>query len=265
MKFGCCVDGFDQVGALEAAGADYCELPVAGGVMANGEDGRARFFEEIARCRVKPLGYYILFPRTLPLVGSSADEAAIRRYSVEAVDRMSAAGGRTVVFGSGRARSIPDGVRREDALDQLERLLRWIVAEAGGRGLVIALEPLCRAESNVFNSIGECAAFVRDRRLDGVRLVADSYHMVEESEPLEAIDAAADLVAHAHVADDARRPPGQGHYDLAAFLRRLRLSGYRGNCSIECNWTDFANEIGPSMGAVRRAAAEAGWGGGTDA
>jgi sugar phosphate isomerase/epimerase len=261
MKLGCCVSGFDQVAALEIARADYCELPVATVVMADAKAGHTAFLAEARRQAIKPGAYNILFPRTLHLVGPSADRVRVGRYVVEAVDRIAAAGGRVVVFGSGRSRSVPDGVARAEALDELERLLRWSAAEAAARGLLIVLEPLRRAESNVFNTLAECAAFVRDRRLDRVRLVADSYHMTEEHEPLAAIDAAADLVAHAHVADLGRRPPGQGAYDLTAFLRRLRLSGYRGDCSIECVWRDYGAEVGSALASLRRAAAAAGWDG----
>jgi len=259
MRLGCCVSGFDQVAAVEAAGADYYELPVATTVMADGEAGRAAFLAGIPRHRLRPTAFNILFPRTISLVGPSVDRAAVGRYVVEALDRVAAAGGRVVVFGSGRSRAVPDGVDRASALDELERLLRWTAAEAGMRHVVVALEPLRHAESNVFNSIGECAAFLRDRRLGELRLVADSYHMVEEGEPLEAIDAAGDRIAHAHVADSGRVPPGQGQYEFSTFFARLRAMGYGGDCSIECVWTDFASEIAASLEVVRRAAAEGGW------
>ena len=259
MKLGCCVSGFDQVAALEAAGADYYELPVATAVMAGGEAGRATFLAGLRRPGIRPRAYNALFPGTLTLVGPSVDRAAVGRYFLEALDRVAAAGGRVVVFGSGRSRSVPDGVDRASALDELERLLRWAAAEAGTRGVVVALEPLRRAETNVFNTIAECTAFLRGRRLDRVRLVADTYHMAEEEETLEAIDAAADLLAHAHVAESGRRPPGQGSYDFPAFLRRLRLNGYRGDCSIECAWGRFEGEVGSAVACLRRAIAEAGW------
>jgi len=257
---GCCIAGFDKVAALDAAGADYYELPVATLVMAAGAPGSAAFREAVARTRLKPLAYNVLFPRTLPLVGPLVDRDAVARYFIEAVERIGAGGGRVVVFGSGQSRSVPEGVNRAVALDELERLLRWAAAAAGARGLVIALEPLRRAESNIFNTIRECAGFLRERRLNGIRLLADAYHMQEEGEPLSAIDPVGDLLVHAHVADIARRPPGHGGYDFAAFFRRLRAAGYQGDCAIECAWTDFTGEIADSLARVRQAAADAGWG-----
>ena len=110
MKLGCCVSGFDQVAAVEAAGADYYELPVATAVMADGEAGRSAFLAAIPRYGLRPIAYNILFPRTILLVGPAVDRAAVGRYVVEALDRVAAAGGRVVVFGSGRSRAVPDGV-----------------------------------------------------------------------------------------------------------------------------------------------------------
>lgn len=259
MKLGCCLSGMDQVAALQAAGGDYYELPVAPLVMAEGERSSPALLSAPAGFRLRPLAYNVLLPPSIAAVGPSADRGAIERYLGEAFTRMGRLGGNVVVFGSGRSRSIPDGFDRRAALDQLEHLVKWASAAARAHGLVVALEPLRRAESNIFNTVAECVAFVRERELNGVRLVADSYHMLEQGEPLRAIDAAADLLAHVHVADTARRPPGQGDYDFAAFFRRLRAAGYRGLCSIECRWHDFANEVGPSLGYVRQVMVKAGW------
>lgn len=259
MEFGCCV-ARDQLTALAAAGADYAELSIAGTVMAGEGDGdSAALSAQLGALGVKPRAYNVLLPARLPVVGPAVDRDALATYLRTAFDRARRLGGTTVVFGSGRARSVPDGFAREAALDQLAAFLRRVGDLAADHGLTIALEPLRRAESNVVNSLAEGAAFIRDRGLDGVRLLADLYHMTEEDEPLTAIDGVADLLAHAHVADRGRHPPGTGDYPLVAFLARLRAAGYRGDCSIECTWTDFSGQAGPSLAHLRGAARAAGW------
>lgn len=50
----------------------------------------------------------------------------------------------------------------------------------------------------------------------------------------------AELLVHVHIADSDRQPPGLGGYNLTGFLRHLRVSGYDGDCSIECRWLDFS-------------------------
>ena len=257
MDLGCCV-GVDQLPALEAAGADYCELSVARTVMA-GDDEFARLRDLLAGSRLQPRAYNVFLPGDLKVVGPAVDRERIGHYVRAACERVGRLGGRIIVFGSGGSRSVPDGFSREAALDQLEEFVRLAVGAAGERGVTIAIEPLRRAESNVFNTVGECAAFVRERRIEGARVLADLYHMMEEGEPFEAIDESADLLAHTHIADSGREPPGTGSYDLVGFFRHLRESGYGGDCSIECRWSDFAAQIGPALAAARAAARQAGW------
>jgi sugar phosphate isomerase/epimerase len=259
MDIGCCVS-MDRVATLELARADYYELPVAPTVMA-GVDERAfaGLLDQTSTYRLQPRAFNIFLPAELPVVGASVDRDGLDRYVPVAFDRVHRLGGRIVVFGSGRARSIPATVSRAVALDQLTDFLRWASALAGERGIGLALEPLRRPESNVFNSLHESAAFIRQRGLADVCLVADLFHMMEEGESLTALQEHADLIAHAHIADRDRRPPGLGNYPLVEFFRGLRQSGYGGDCSIECTWTDFAGEIAPALAYARQAAQAAGW------
>jgi sugar phosphate isomerase/epimerase len=259
MEIGCCVS-MDRMAALEQAGADYCELAIAPTVMA-GVDERAfaGVLDRVASYRLKPRAFNVFLPAELPVVGAAVDLDGLDRYVPVAFDRVRRLGGKLVVFGSGRARSIPADVGRDVALDQLADVLRWTSSLAGEHGITLALEPLRRTESNVFNSLGESAAFIYQRGLADVRLVADLFHMMEEDEPLTAVKDHRRLIAHAHIADRDRRPPGLGDYPLAEFFRELRESGYAGDCSIECTWTDFAGQIAACLAHTRQAAQAAGW------
>ncbi|MGH7910647.1 MAG: sugar phosphate isomerase/epimerase family protein [Candidatus Dormibacteraceae bacterium] len=198
----------------------------------------------------------LFLPGDIVLTGATASPAAQDRYLAVCLRRMEGLGVKVLVFGSGRARAIPDGADRASALDQIEDFMRRAAARAAEHGVRLVLEPLRRQESNVFNSVREGAAFLRERHIEGFRLLADLYHMMDEGEDLGAIDDAADLLWHAHVADGAaRRAPGEGDYDIAAFLAHLHQSGYRGDVSIECGWDDFDREIGPALSALRSAGA----------
>ena len=259
MELGCCVS-LEQVPALEAAGADYCELTVTRTVMGAADDAAfAGTRQQLAATSVKPKAYNVFLPGDLRVVGPAVDRARLEEYARAAFARIGQLGGSIVVFGSGRARAVPEDFDRAAALDQLEDFLRWIPPIAAAHGVTIAIEPLRRAESNVFNSVRETAAFIRERQLPEAKLLADIYHMMEEDEPLDAIDECADLRVHTHAADSGRGAPGTGSYPLAEFFRRLRVNGYGGNCSIECNWADFPTEVGPSMAFLRETAREAGW------
>lgn len=253
MRYGCCISSPEQLAALAAAGAEYCEVPAANltGLPDDEFDTLARAFTEGP---VTSQAANVFLPADTVLTGPSADTAAQDRYVATCMRRMERLGVKVLVFGSGKARAIPEGFDRAAALDQLEDFMRRAAGCAGQHGVTLVLEPLRRKESNVFNSVREGAAFLRERRVDGFRLLADLYHMMEEGEDLDAVDESADLLSHAHVADgSARRAPGQGDYDIAGFVSHLRAGGYTGDLSIECGWTDFNTEIGPAFDSLRGA------------
>jgi sugar phosphate isomerase/epimerase len=260
MNFGCCVSTLNDVPALEAAGGDYYELPIARTLMSDaGEEGFVRLIAQARRLRLRPRAYNVFLPPDLPVVGPAVDHKEVDHYAQLAFDRVRLLGGSIVVFGSGRSRSIPAAFSRPAALDQLEDMLRSIAGIAARSSIILALEPLRRSETNVLNTLSEAAAFIRSRELSGVRLIADLYHMKEEGEPFAALDECAELLVHVHVADSGRQPPGPGGYDLTGFLRHLRDGDYRGDCSIECQWADFPRQISTSLTYVREAAEGAGW------
>ncbi len=278
MKLGCCIAP-EGVTALAQAGGDYAELTVAGAIMGGDAAAFARLADEFAAAPIKPLAYNVFVPGDRALVGPAVDRDWLTAYSREALARIArlTGPGAIVVLGSGRSRTIPAGFSRETALDQLADFLGQLGALAREHEIVIALEHLRRAESNVFTSLRESGDFLRARSLDNVQLLVDlyhlrtyavergfaaiccltraqlrkSYHLMEEDEPLTTIDEYADLLVHAHVADSGRRHPGTGTYPIAQFFAQLEQNGYTGMCSIECRWTDFDAEIGAAMAALR--------------
>ncbi len=256
LPLGCCVADEVQLAVIEPTGADYAEPPVASAVMGASFDAlRPRLLESTTPARAAN----VFLPGDLPVVGPAVDQVRIEAYVAEAMARLAGLGVGVLVFGSGKARSIPDGFDRATALDQLEAFTRLAAAAAAGSGVVLAIEPLRRAESNVLNSVREAGAFVRERQIGDARVLADLYHMQEEGEDFGALDDCADLLAHTHVADSGRTPPGQGDWDLQGFLERLRAVGYVGACSIECIWSDFAAEAPAAVAHMRSVAERAGW------
>lgn len=253
MKLGCCIADQAQLAVLEDGSADYCELPVASMVMADGP----AFEELVGRLHRSPLpvpACNVFLPGELKVVGPVIDEERLRDYVRTAAGRLTRLGVSVVVVGSGRSRAVPEGFSREQALNQFEAFLRTAAEEAAAHGMVIALEPLRRAETNLLNTVGEGAAFIRQRNLDRVRLLADLYHMREESESLDVLEGCADLLVHTHVAGAGRRPPGPGDADLGEFLGRLDAAGYQGRCSVECRWSDFAAEAPGALAHLRTVA-----------
>src|SRR5262249_29958330 len=141
-------------------------------------------------------------------------------------------------------------------LGQFEGFLREVAVRAADHGVVVVLEPLRPAETNLLNTVAESAAFLRERDTGPARLLADLYHMREQAEPLDVIAEAVDRLACTHVAGVGRGAPTADAADLAPFLSALRSAGYAGDCSIECRWTEFATEAPVALEHVRRLIAD---------
>jgi sugar phosphate isomerase/epimerase len=90
-----------------------------------------------------------------------------------------------------------------------------------------------------------------------VKVLADLYHIVVESEPISNVVAAEAMLAHVHVADTGRRYPGSGSYPYPELFAALRAIGYDQRVSVECRWEDLAAESKAALAFLRRAWASA--------
>lgn len=238
MRFGICV-GPDQIGAVAAAGYDFCELPARAVLPLEDDAAAAPALRTIAAASIRPESFNVLVPAEIPLCGPKADREILRSYLRRAFSRMAALGAAVAVLGSGAARRIPDGWPRVSAFDQLAEALAIAGEEAANNGIALALEHLNKQECNVFNTVGESAAFIRERGLKNVHLLADLFHVEVEHEPLADVAAAMPMVVHVHVAGGGRRSPDTPGYDYAGFMRVLRNAGYDARISAENSWENL--------------------------
>jgi sugar phosphate isomerase/epimerase len=258
MRLGCCAP-LDRAGAVAAAGYEYWEPPVVTVAARQGEDAFAAVRERFAALSLAPEAWNCLLPGELKVTGPDADLDSLARYLEIAFARIAEVGGRVVVFGSGRARAVPEGFDRAQAEEQVAAFLRLAGDAAAERDLTLALEPLNRGECNIINSVAEGLAMVRRVAHERVRLLADCYHMWLEDEPMSNLIEAGDALAHIHVSDRPRRAPAPGADELNPFLSTLRAAGYDGRISVECRWgDDFEGEARRARDFLLRLWAEVG-------
>jgi D-psicose/D-tagatose/L-ribulose 3-epimerase len=248
---------------LAAAGCDYYEPGVATAVMTEGE---AEFNEHLPYWSVgglEPKSANLFLPGEHKVVGPGVDAKAIRAYMAEALRRAAALGIERLVFGSGKAREVPDGFPREEAYLQLKQAARWAceAANAAGGKTVVCLEHLRRAETNIVNSLAEAGELVHELDLPNLALVVDGYHLMEEHEDVAVVREVADKVAHVHVCGPDRHPPTESDVKyLASLFGELERIGYRGRISIEASFADLESQAPGALSAVRHAAEVAGLG-----
>jgi sugar phosphate isomerase/epimerase len=236
MKFGVCGD--PKMAAFAAqAGFEYFEWSVGGLLQPRQPD--VDFTQSLAQAQAAGLpcpALNVFIPADLKITGPQADLRKLEEYVRVALKRASLAGVKVIVFGSGGARSVPEGFDHAQANRQIIAFCEMLAPLAQQHGVTIAVEHLNRRECNILTSVAECAALVRQVNHPALRLLVDAYHWGLEQEPVESIRDNGDILVHAHIATTANRlPPGGEAHDFRPFWSALRQSGYDGRLSIEAS------------------------------
>ncbi|QEL27313.1 sugar phosphate isomerase/epimerase (plasmid) [Bosea sp. F3-2] len=143
--------------------------------------------------------------------------------------------GCVVIIGliKGQVRDVGDRALFEE---RFRHSLDLCLVAAEKHGVTLVMEAVNRYESDIFNTIAECMAFIDKVGSGRLKIHIDTFHMNTEEDRIGAnVAAAAGYVGHVHVADSNRRFPGCGHYDFAETISALKQIGYRGALSVECH------------------------------
>lgn len=261
MKIGMCGSIFSEMyEKAAAAGFDYFECSFSDIAVRPEEDVLA------AERKISQIGLPVLCANGLlkggiVLVGRNiTPEEELRAYLEQGFSVMQRLGVKRVVFGSGVARKIPEGVDATAAHRQLVQAAGIAGDIAAAYGCMVVIEPLCHYETNTLNSVSAGAAFVRELDHPGVKLLADSYHMRVEDEDFAVMKENADILEHAHIAEakagsnEVRSTPDcEDIYNIRAFIEALKECGYEGGVSVEASGKtgDWETDLAESVKALR--------------
>ena len=254
MEFGIVVP-VEQSAAVKAMGYDFVEEVVVrllqGEVPDEKWDGGRR---AAASALPVPAANYLV-PAHLKITGPQVVSDQLRAYIQRVVERAAQVGIQTLVFGSGPARTVPDGFDRKDARRQVLEFLRMMLPYCARHGITLVCEPLNRRECNIINSVAEAMGYVWQIDHPNFQCLVDSYHLWLEDEPLEHVRDAMPWVRHVHLADtEGRRPPGMtGKNDYRPLFAELKRGNYDGLISIETiNYEPLLSEAAASLDYVKR-------------
>ena len=191
MLFGVC-RGLDDYAAMECAkkaGIDYFETGF--GCLANFDDEKFNKGKE----KLESLGLPCLIangfiPGDMKLVGDDVDYKALEDYLVRGFKRAEEIGVKIIVFGSGGARSYPEGFSPEKAKEQFVYFLKEYAAPMAKKaGCIIVIEPLRFCESSMIHMVSDGVEMSRLSGADNVFGLADLYHVYGNNDDIDAMKA----------------------------------------------------------------------------
>jgi D-psicose/D-tagatose/L-ribulose 3-epimerase len=133
----------------------------------------------------------------------------------------------------GKRRHVPPE-QREREWERAVLGLRRAGALAADHGVVLAVEPLNRFETDLVNTAEQLARLLRDVAHPAVKAHLDTFHMhIEEKDVGEAVRRVGRELVYVDASESDRGTPGSGQVDWSGLAAALREIGYAGDCVIE--------------------------------
>jgi len=190
---------------------------------------------------VKPEGLYINHP-------DRALRERTAKYFCDLVNFCADLGGKVMVVGSPKQRTVLPDVSREQAWDWAAATFRDAVTQAEQREVTICFEPLAPVETNFINTAGEALRFTQQVPSPRFKIILDVKAMCSESKPIpQIIRESWPHFGHFHANDCNLKGPGFGEVDFKPIAAALKEVGYQGFVSVEV----FNFEEGPEAIATR--------------
>jgi sugar phosphate isomerase/epimerase len=143
-------------------------------------------------------------------------------------------GGRVLVFGSPKQRSLLPGMSQATAEDQICEVFSRLVPVLETTDTVVALEPLSPVETDVLTTAADTCRMIDRIGSPHVRLHLDVKAMASEATPIpDIIHASARHLEHFHANDENLQGPGFGAIDFLPIFRALDDIRYAGWVSVE--------------------------------
>ena len=246
MKFGACIglrlDNYEQAKSYIEKGFDFLETNMAAIYEMTDEE-----VDTLAK-RMAEDGVHLhsancmfpgwIFENGIELLGENASIEWQNEFLDKVYPRCQKLGMKTIVFGSGKQRRIPDGMDLKEAHEAHLELCRRIADKAKPYGITIVLEPLNYTETNCFNTVAESYAFMKEVDRDNFKLLSDVYHMYRNEEEATLPCDYVKEMHHIHVPQPGSRfyPTRKTPY-LVEYARSLKAGGFDGYAAVEANGT----------------------------
>ena len=171
------------------------------------------------------------------LRGSSCEVANAIQYVSELIEMAHALGAKIVcgpMYSQTGRCGAHSAEERESQLEQIALGLEKLCRKAEAAGIVLALEPLNRFETDCINTLQQAVEMIDRVGSDALKIHIDTFHMnIEEADSGAVIRHYADHIGHVHASASHSGLLGQDQVDWTGVLRALHDVGYEGDIVIE--------------------------------
>ncbi|MGP8247299.1 MAG: sugar phosphate isomerase/epimerase family protein [Bryobacteraceae bacterium] len=255
-EFGACQPAQDFDDAVKY-GLDYHEpsaSEITGMSDAAFEAFRRKVLASPIRCKrlnfftSPPAGFHDL--PVMRVVGDDINLEVLGNYAEKALTRSKQLGAVIVVWGSAASRRVAGGYSRERAWEQIKAFLRMSDPIARAHGIVLAIEPIRPASSNILSTGAETLKMVHELRLPNVRMMIDYSQMRGAGEDPAIVWTARAEIVHFHFANPNGgkgsiwpKYPNEDPY-YGQFFAAVKKMNYHGGFSVEAKGAIAADAAG---------------------
>lgn len=183
------------------------------------------------------IGLHWLLASPSGLSISSVDKKVRDRtasYLRSLIDFCSDIGGKILVFGSPKQRSIEKNSSHEETRKRAKKVFISSLNKAEERGVIICLEPLARRETDFINTAEQAVSLIKEINHPSFKLHLDVKAMSDEEKQIpEIIKKNKDYLFHFHANDANGLGPGFGETDFNPIVKALKEVKYSGFISVE--------------------------------
>jgi sugar phosphate isomerase/epimerase len=238
------------------AGFEFVELAMQD-VLGLSDEDFGRLSGDLQARGLRVLSGYNPIPRELKVVGPEADAVKLDQHLDHLLSRAAALKLSYVIFNSGAAWRVPEGVSAEDGFKQLAAFSRRFAEAAGRRGITVLIEPLRSTDSNQITTIAEALKLVGAVDHPNFQMMVDYSFLMIQKDDLRALLGAAKHLRHVHLANPAANrtyPMDGSESDYAVFFSVLKQMNYRGGLSVHAGTQAFTNDAPRAIRFLRQQA-----------
>lgn len=264
MLIGCCMNllaegndriGINRVEMIAGLGYDYIELPMVP-MMTLSDKEFDTLCDRVKRAGIPCRSCSNLLPPDVRVTGPDVDYEKVRAYLEKATSRARKLGASVIVFGSPAARDVIGDFPREIAMIQFIKALQ-IMDEYTDDNLSFVIEHVGKLEGNLVYTVKEGCMVHEVCRTKHIGVLADTYHMAVESEPVENIALAGSNLLHVHTANPKGRiyPAHNDGVNYKKIMDVLKSINYHGGISVEAFPKDPEADARIALEVLRQAMA----------